>query len=301
MEIKKLFNEYIAYITINESKSIRTIKIYTSNIKNYIKYCDNLSIKNVEDINYELIINYLFSIKEKYDHNTINNISSSIKSFHKFINYKYEIKDPSIHISVKKYQNKKPIYATNNEIKEIIDLFDDTDIGIYNNALIEMIYSLGLRVSECCNLTINNVNLDDLIVKVNGKGNKERLIPLPFNSSLIIKKYFNDIRPKWIKNNNNYFFINRLNRQCNPKYIQRLLHNIMIQSNISKHITPHKLRHSYATHLLQGHADLRVIQELLGHADIKTTQIYTSLENEQIKKSYLNAHPNNIDSKSNKY
>ena len=294
MEINNLLKEYITYITINENKSIRTIKTYRSNLSKYIDYCHSYNIIEFEDIKYDNIVDYLTLIKDKYDHNTINNISSSIKSFHKFVNYKYELNDVATHIVVRKYQNKKPIYASKNEINKIIDIFDDSDIGIYNNALIEIIYSLGLRVSECCDLTINQVNLEDLIVKVIGKGNKERLVPLPLNSSKVIKEYYYNIRPKWIKNsNNNYFFINRLGNRCNPKYIQRLLKEILIESNINKHITPHKLRHSYATHLLQGKADLRVIQELLGHSDIKTTQIYTSLENEQIKNSYLNAHPNN--------
>ena len=293
MELNNLLNEYISFITIHENKSIRTIKTYNSNLLKYINYCISININNISDIKYENIIDFLTSINDKYDHNTINNIASSIKSFHKFINYKYEIIDVSIHVSVKKYHNKKPVYATKNEINDILDIFDDSDIGIYNNAIIEIIYSLGLRVSECCDLTINQVNLEDLIVRVIGKGNKERIIPLPFNSSLIIKEYYYNVRSKWCKTNTNYFFINRLNKRCNPKYIQRLMNKLINQSNINKHITPHKLRHSYATHLLQGKADLRVIQELLGHSDIKTTQIYTSLENEQIKNSYLNAHPNN--------
>ena len=154
---------------------------------------------------------------------------------------------------------------------------------------------MGLRVSECVNLKLNEVNLDTKIIRVKGKGSKIRMIPVPDGSISLMKKYLN-IRSIWLKSsssNKPYFFINHLSKRLNTVYVERLIDRTVTKTSIKKHVTPHKLRHSYATHLLEGGADLREIQELLGHSDVATTQIYTHVANKKIKEAYLDYFPMN--------
>ena len=173
-----------------------------------------------------------------------------------------------------------------------MSVFDDEiPEDLFNHTLLETIYGLGLRVSECVNLKTNQVNLEDGFVKILGKGNKERLMPIPDKTLEIMKRYFQTLRPLWQKKNSNYFFLNKKGNPTYSEYVEKMLRETNIKANIKKHITPHKLRHSYATHLLQGGADLRVIQELLGHSDISTTEIYTHVDSERLKKTYMDNHP----------
>ena len=288
--ISSAINDYLKYILINDNKSKYTIKTYKINLKQYESYLLNNNITDFKDIELNNILNYIDTIKPKYKFSTINNHISTIKALHSYISFKYDYYDISINLSILKNQQGLPVYANKGEIDSINNTFNDENHDIYHKAIIELLYKTGIRVSECCNITINSINLIDKILKVKGKGNKERIIPLPYNTCKILNDYYTKVRPLWIKGINNYFFINKYNRVLNVKYVQRLLNKIIISANIDKNITPHKLRHTYATHLLQGDIDLRVIQELLGHSDIKTTQIYTSVEKDKLKKDYLKKH-----------
>ena len=292
MKIIDYINEYINYITVTDNLSDKTVNKYKSNLLAYNNYLNDHNYFSIDDLTHEIIIEYLVSIRSNMKQSSINNISSSIKSFHKYLNFKYDINDITTNINVKGVLSNVLVVANKNEIDQLFNEFlDDTPVSVYHHALIEVLYSLGLRVSECCNLTINNLNLEDSIVKVRGKGNKERIIPIPKTSNEIISLYLYNVRSLWLKKSTNILFINRLGNNTNPKYIQRLLKSLINNTNIKKNITPHKLRHSYATHLLENDADLRVIQELLGHSNISTTQIYTNIETSKIIDKYKNAHP----------
>ena len=171
-------------------------------------------------------------------------------------------------------------------------VFDDEEPeDLFNHALLETIYGLGLRVSECCDLRTSQINLEDGFANIIGKGNKERLVPIPSMTLEIMKKYFHNVRSLWLNRPDNHFFINRKGKKVYREYVEKMLRNSVISAGIRKNLTPHKLRHSYATHLLEGGANLRAIQELLGHSDISTTEIYTHVESERLKNTYLKAHP----------
>lgn len=290
MKLTEALAMYMTHITITENKSKQTIKTYRFNLNNYIKYLETININDTSKVTYQCIVQYLTSLST-YSKSTVNNVATSIKGLHRFLTLKYDLENPAEYIAVRAVHNQLPIYLTVDEVDELIEVFDDSPLGIYHHALVEMLYSLGLRVSECANLEVSKVNLKDLIVRVIGKGDKERILPLPLESAVIIKKYFYDVRPLWLNKINPYFFVGPQGKQVNIKYIQRIVKQSMNQTNIKKAITPHKLRHSFATHMLQGNADLRVIQELLGHQDIKTTQIYTSVDSKRLKQAYLKHHP----------
>ena len=292
MNINNAFKDYIFVLSTTEGKSQATVQSYKIDLRKYIEYLTGKGISEVEDVNDSDIDDYINSLSEDYKSRSINHKKVSIRSFHKYLNFKYDIKDPSLNVTVSKGEKRLPIYATKQEIEKLMSIFDDSiPEKLLDHAILETIYGLGLRVSECCNLKTNQVNLDDGFVKVLGKGNKERIVPIPSNTLKVMKQYFLNVRPLWLNKSSNDFFINKLGHKIYSEYVERMLKNSIIEAGISKNLTPHKLRHSYATHLLEGGADLRAIQELLGHSDISTTEVYTHVESERLKKSYLGAHP----------
>lgn len=293
MKIDKALTEFLIFININENKSINTIKAYKNDLNKYIDFLKENNILNIEDVKKIDILNFLKNI-ENNNKNTINRQKSSIKSFHNFLEFKYEIENPAINIEVRKSELNLPIYANKEEMNDILNNFNLNDNKDYfHYALIVSLYGLGLRVHECSQLKINNIDFENKLAKITGKGNKIRLIPIPNKILKILSYYFNNIRNVYINKNSDkdLFFINHLGKKTTTKYIQVILKNKIQELNINKNLTPHKLRHTYATHLLENGADLRSIQELLGHSDIKTTQIYTHINKNTIKDKYLKAHP----------
>ena len=160
-----------------------------------------------------------------------------------------------------------------------------------NRTILELIYACGLRISELCSLTVAQVQLETGILRILGKGNKERIVPIPNQVVKDLDHYLNLIRPIWNQHKTNTFFINHLGNRITARSIQLLLKQKAMECGFQKDITPHSLRHTYATHLLQAGADLRIIQELLGHSNIKTTEIYTHVQNRQLFEAYQNFHP----------
>ncbi|MBR2066655.1 MAG: tyrosine-type recombinase/integrase, partial [Solobacterium sp.] len=224
--------------------------------------------------------------------NSLVRMAASIRSFHHYLAFMYNEEDPSLNLSVNKGIKSLPIFCTVDEIKQLMTSFDDQKpLEMMQHCLLEMIYACGLRVSEVCNLTINRIDLDTGKLRVLGKGDKERIIPIPKASIPLFKEYRDVTRPILVKKKNTYFFINRLGNPITPRSIEYLLEHKCSELGFKKHITPHKLRHSYATHMLQGGADLRSIQEILGHSNISTTEIYTHIENKQLFDTYEQYHP----------
>lgn len=292
MKIDSAIKDYIFSLSTNEGKAENTVESYNIDLNHYHDYLIQNNITEVEDIKDSDIDSFINLLNSKYKVRTINRMKVSIRNFHKYLNFKYNLLDPSVNVTVSKGEKRLPIYATKQEIDKLMSIFNDEDPEqLFNHALLETIYGLGLRVSECCDLKTNQVNLSDGFVKVLGKGNKERVVPIPTSTLRLMKEYFMNIRPIWLKKSSNSFFINKFGRKVYSEYVELMLRNSIIEAGISKKLTPHKLRHSYATHLLEGGADLRVIQELLGHSDISTTEIYTHVESERLKNSYLSAHP----------
>lgn len=294
MKLEKVLSEYINYISIHEGYSPRTVKSYSSELKRYIQYLSINHITQIEDVTFEIISEYLYSLTDNYSQTSLNHIKTSIRTFHRFIDDRFNISNPAANIEVHKSHKSLPVYLTVDEIDELLSIFNDQEPkDIFHHAILETIYAMGLRVSECVNLRLNEVNLDTKMIRVKGKGNKVRMIPIPDGSIAVLKKYLN-IRNIWLKassSNKAYFFINHLSNHLNTVYVERLITKTVAQTSIKKHVTPHKLRHSYATHLLEGGADLRTVQELLGHEDISTTEIYTHVEEEHLKNVYMQCHP----------
>lgn len=291
MKVSNAIKEYIISISTVEGRSQNTIKAYQRDLNKYESFLNSKNIQNIEKVDKLIIDEFVNSLKG-YSSATINHTKIAVRNLHGFLSFKYDFKNPTSNLTVNRSEKRLPVYATQDEISKLMSIFnDEVPEDLFKHTILETIYGLGLRVSECCNLRTNQINIDEGFVKILGKGNKERLVPIPGSTKELMKLYLMNVRPLWLKKSSNYFFINKKGKKIYREYVEKMIKNCLIEANIDKNLTPHKLRHSYATHLLQGGADLRAIQELLGHSDISTTEIYTHVESERLKDSYLNAHP----------
>ncbi len=292
MKLDQAIREYIISLSTAEGKAKNTVESYSRDLKQYSDYLKENNITDTSKIKEETIYSYIDDLNDRYASTSINRIKTTIRNFHRYLNFKYNLKDPSLNVATSKGKKRLPVYATKQEIEKLMSVFNDEDPqDLFDHTILETIYGLGLRVSECCDMRTSQVNLTDGFVKILGKGNKERLIPIPDTTKKLMHMYFANVRTLWLKKNTNRFFINHFGKPIYSEYVENLIRNKAYEAGIKKPLTPHKLRHSYATHLLEGGADLRVIQELLGHSDISTTEIYTHVEQERLKEAYMNAHP----------
>ena len=292
MKPDRAVREFIISISSVDGKAENTVKSYTRDLNKYLNYLKERDISDTDKIRDTDIDSFVSELNRTYSSSTVNRIKTSIRNFHRFLNFKYDLKDPTVNLTVGRGAKRLPIFATHEEIERLMSVFDDDKPEeLFEHSILESLYGLGIRVSECCNMRVSQVNLNENIVKILGKGNKERMIPIPAGTSDVMKRYFLNVRPLWQKNSTNYFFINRFGRKIYSEYVEKLIRDTCIKAGIDKHLTPHKLRHSYATHLLEGDADLRVIQELLGHSDISTTEIYTHVEMQRLKDLYNRSNP----------
>ena len=292
MKLDQAIREYIISLSTAEGKAKNTVESYSRDLKHYSDYLKENNITDTSKIKEETIYSYIDDLNDRYASTSINRIKTTIRNFHHYLNFKYNLKDPSLNVATSKGKKRLPVYATKQEIEKLMSVFNDEDPqDLFDHTILETIYGLGLRVGECCDMRTSQVNLTDGFVKILGKGNKERLIPIPDKTKKLMHMYFANVRTLWQKKNTNRFFINHFGKPIYSEYVENLIRNKAYEAGIKKPLTPHKLRHSYATHLLEGGADLRVIQELLGHSDISTTEIYTHVEQERLKEAYMNAHP----------
>ncbi len=292
MELEEAFRQYLVHMKINEGRSYHTVRSYEEDLKQYLAYLRKNEIHDTKEITYDLIQNFIMEESKVKASNSVVRMAASIRSFHRDVSFLTNENDPALNLEVHKNAKTLPVYCTVDEITRLMASFDDKDPKQYtNHAILELIYACGLRVSEAVSLTLNRVDLDTGMLRVLGKGDKERIVPIPHGSILFLKNYRDVIRPIFLKKNLPYFFINAYGRKVTVRSVELLLEEKTNELNFKKHITPHKLRHSYATHMLQGGADLRTIQEILGHANIATTEIYTHIQNRQMFDSYEKFHP----------
>lgn len=290
MDLHEALSDYKLNLSLVENKSKKTIEAYMSDLTHYIDYLNQKNINNVEEITILTVDNYLNSLTKKYSSNSINRVLASVRSFHKFISLNHEsIKDPTLYIHTHKHNEHLPIYASVQDLKVLFDSFSNSDIDIYHKTILLTLYSCGLRVSELCSLKRNDVHLSEKILKVTGKGDKERIIPIVDACVQQMELYLNLVRKNWQKKTLSNFFINQYGRVLTRQYVHNLIKKKCEECNLNPNLSAHSFRHSFASHLLDGNADLRIVQELLGHSDIQTTQIYTHIQNKRLVNAYDNA------------
>ena len=290
-----LKNEYGYYLKREKGLSENTIDAYLRDITQYITFLEKYrKLKRVEQIDKSDIQAYLKSLKNKdLSAKSTSRKLSSIKGFHQFLLLEKETTtDVTSLIEAPKIERNLPDVLSVEEVIRLIDHVKGIEpLDLRNLALLELIYGSGLRVSELLNLKISDIHLTASYVKIIGKGSKERQVPLGQMSVLALREYLTKGRPQLIKIENNFLFLNQYGNKLSRQGFFKLLKKIAKDTHITKEVSPHTLRHSFATHLLEAGIDLRTLQELLGHEDISTTQIYTHISQKHLKESYLDAHP----------
>lgn len=286
---KDILEKYQIYLlTVKQKEEKTTVASYIEDIYKYLEYMENNKIKTALDIEYQNITNYLkYLDNNNYKTSSIIRKIVSIKLFHKYLSEEYKIKDVSSKIINPRLRRKLPNILTIEEVDNLLDIKLNTPFDYRNKAMLELMYSSGLRVSELVDLKLNNIDLDNGYVRCLGKGKKERIIPIGEIAIEYLKKYINEYRNSMKKG---YYtenvFLNNHGKNITRQGFFLIIKNIAKEKNIDKNITPHMLRHSFATHLLNNGANLRTIQEMLGHSSITTTQIYTNVSNDIIKENY---------------
>lgn len=225
---------------------------------------------------------------------SINRKISTLKTFYRFLLQSRMLSDnPSAELELLKVRRKLPIVLAVDEVSAIIDAADaKTPLGLRDRACLELLYSSGMRISELLNMNVNDLKLDENLLSVIGKGNKQRLVPFGNKAKQAVEEYISIGRPSILKGRSSSLLIlNVRAKKLSRMGFLKILRNYLLRSGVRKKVTPHTFRHSFATHLLEGGADLRVVQELLGHADISTTQIYTHVDREYLKEVHRQYHP----------
>lgn len=279
--------KYQQYLLIEKGLSLKTIDSYLSELKICATYLESKESTKIQNATILQLLNFLSQLNASIT--TYNHYITVLRSFYKFLlKEKYTL---SFHIDDLEYKKRKRSYPNVLKLSEIHQLIHTLDNGIYdqrNKTIILILYCSGLRVSELVELKLSQINFKEGYIRCFGKGSKEKVIYCGDVLTIILKSYLNQIRPEILHfRTSEYLFINKIGEPLTRKYIYDIITKAAKKANLHKKVTPHTLRHTFATHLLENGADLRSIQEMLGHKDIATTQIYTHLSNQNIKESYL--------------
>ncbi|MFH1045413.1 MAG: site-specific tyrosine recombinase XerD [Candidatus Omnitrophota bacterium] len=293
--MEKSVEEFLQYLSVERGLAENTISAYRRDLRSYITYLDQHKIASFAAVNRNHITNFMLALKDKgLNSNSIARGLVAIKVLHRFlVNERYIQDDVTSVIALPKLWKKLPEVLSVDEVEKLLRgprLKNNEEIR--DKALLELMYATGMRVSEAANLQLQNVNLEMGFVKCLGKGQKERIIPLGAYAQEAVARYINKVRPQLLKGKNDpNLFISRLGRKISRQTFWKTIKSYASKAHIKRKITPHTLRHSFATHLLERGADLRTVQEMLGHSDISTTQIYTHVNKERLKQIHRSFHP----------
>jgi integrase/recombinase XerD len=294
MEI--FLREYLSSLELERNLSVNTIASYRNDLISLINFLKEKKIDDPADVSSQHLTAY-FKVLNKLGLSSRSSARyySSVKGFFKHLFASgYLEKNPMEKLSAPKVSKGLPVVLNVNEVEKILDAPNtSTKLGLRDKALLEIFYACGLRVSELINLKVADLFLNEEIIRVFGKGSKERLIPIGSSAIKWIEEYLSKSRPLLVKKakSENYLYLNNRGTKLSRMGIWKIVHQNSEAAGIKKEVHPHTFRHSFATHLLEGGADLRAVQEMLGHADISTTQIYTHLDRDYIKQIHREFHP----------
>jgi integrase/recombinase XerD len=290
---------FLSYLRVEKGLSQNTILAYGRDLKRFAVFLATRRKNNVDAVDREDIVDFLSHLyKQKLDSRSVSRYLVSLRSFFKYALAEELVrKDPTENLESPKIRQSLPSYLRKEEVERLLSApSTNTPVGLRDRAMLEVLYSTGLRVSELLNLRISDLDMRMGCVRCIGKGDKERLVPIGRKAIAAVEAYLAGARPKLLRwgappPHNHVLFLTVAGRRLSRITIWKILHDYGVKLGLRGRLTPHKLRHSFATHLLEGGADLRSVQLMLGHADIATTQIYTHVVEERLKQIYKAHHP----------
>ncbi len=306
MTWENAIESYKTYLILEKSLSANSVEAYLNDINKMAKYCDEKhQVKIPDEVTYDILKDYLIYVSEVgVTNRTQARCISSIRSFFKFLVFDGQLENnPTKLLEAPKIGRKLPNILTVEEIDSMLNAVEMyKPEGQRNKAIIEMLYSCGLRVSELISIKVSNINFRTGVVKIEGKGNKERLIPLSKNAKDEIKRYLKVYRD-WLDIEKEYedvLFLNKRGTALSRVMVFNIIKHLANRAGIKKNVSPHTFRHSFASHLVSGGADLRAVQDMLGHESILTTEIYTHLDDHYLKDTINKFHPRSKDKEDQK-
>lgn len=292
--MKKTIEMFQEYLKSELNYSDNTIETYLIEINKFEEFINNNKL-NYKKVNKDDIRSYLkYLDSQKLKNTSVSKNLSSLRSFYKFlVNEGIVENNYFLLISNPKKERKLPEFLNEIEIEDLLNIYDlNTYDGIRNRLILELLYATGVRVSELVNIKIKDINFSDKSILIMGKGSKERLVLYGDYAEKLLNKYLVESRKYYLENKDSeYLILNRFGEQLSTRSVQKLVHSCTDKLALKHKVTPHTIRHTFATHLLNNGADIKSVQELLGHESLSTTQIYTHITNERLRSVYLNTHP----------
>ncbi|RKD27860.1 integrase/recombinase XerD [Caminicella sporogenes DSM 14501] len=292
--MKEILSEFITYLEIEKGLSDNTLESYKRDLKQFADYLKEKGKATYQEANKTTIITYLLYLQKRgRAASTISRNLASIRSLYQYMLNKNIIKnDPTFNLESPKAEKKLPCVLSLSEVERLLEQPDEnTSIGARDKSMIELLYATGIRVSELVSLNIDDISLELGFIRCQGKGERERVIPIGSLAKRALETYVNKYRSKLAKKDEKALFVNYYGKRLTRQGFWKIMKRYTKKANINKKITPQTLRHSFATHLIQNGADLKSVQEMLGHSDISTTQIYMQLTKNRIREVYNKTHP----------
>lgn len=294
--LNQLIDQYINYITVEKGLAPKTVEAYSGDLQTFSLFLDAHHITCIQDADTAVILKYIIDLRRNglSPRSRARNLVA-LRGFYRYLTETGVLQDNAASlVDLPKSGMKLPDVLTTNQVDRLLESPDrSTSRGVRDAAMLELIYAAGLRVSELIGLHVTAINLEAGFVRVLGKGSKERFVPIGRKAMLAVQDYLTHARPSLLKQKqvSHYLFVARAGKPMTRQGFWKLLRKYALQAGITKKITPHSLRHSFATHLLEGGADLRAVQVMLGHVDIATTQIYTHVAQKRLIEIHQKYHP----------
>ena len=288
-----MIDRYLEYINIEKRYSPNTIISYRKDLEDFAKFLlDTESIENLQKADKKMVRNFIIHLNnQKLSKRSINRKISTLKSFYNFLLRISEIKtSPLEGISMLKFYAEKQIPFSEEEMKHLLLILEEAQVELLDKLIIEVLYQTGMRRAELCNLPLENVNFSRNEIAVIGKGNKERIVPISPDLSNVLKIYYLEHR-KPTAEAEKYFFVSSKGKKITEKFVYLMVTSYLSQVSLKEKKSPHILRHSFATHVLNGGAEISKVKKIMGHASLASTQVYTNANIEQLKKVFRAAHP----------
>lgn len=287
MIMLKLLDDFIYFIQYVDPKSELTVSAYRKDLEQYLEYLDNLEVLDMDEVTYEMVISYINELHMDYQPASVSRKVSAIKQFHNYLirynRVKYNVTN---HVENKRRRISLPKAISQDDIQKLLSFEKNSPVDHLDYAILLVLFRCGLRVSECVNLQFHQIYEEEKWLRIIGKGNKERMVPIASDAYDALMNFIENYRPGFEQFKTDFVFINERGKSISRQYVHRMIQLRRKEVGLEAKISAHTLRHSLATSLLNEEVDLRMIQEILGHSDIATTQIYTHVNKDKMKQEY---------------